>query len=455
MKKAVIISLVILVGAGVWWKFFRSNPDQGGKDLSESEIQLIDVEKGSLLVTVEATGRVVPEQEVEIKCKASGEIIQLPVDVSDVVKQGDLLVQIDPQYEKRSVNRSKVALAVSEARLAQAKLNLRIAERDLATERTRAESALKSAEAKSQETEAKLGRVRQLLEKKMASREELDGTETANAQARSDLENARARVLDLTTIEVQIENEKEDVKIAEAQVESDKISLSDTNQRLEDTTVLAPIDGVVGERNVQVGQIIASGINNVGGGTTMMTLADLSRMYVLVSVDESDIGKIRVGQLSEITVDAHPDDVFPGEVVRVATKGSLTSNVVTFEVKTEITGDQRDLLKPEMTANVEITAVEKDNVILVPVDAVGGKGRERFVTIAEEDGSTEERPVTIGDTDGERMEIVSGLSEGETIVASGSSGLWSQDEDSAGDDARASRIRRHIQMRMMSGGRGR
>jgi HlyD family secretion protein len=450
MKKNIIIILLVCV-AGAGWYFGKNNKAQLERE--KPDWNTVKVERGSIRMVVEATGRVIPELEVEIKCKASGEVINLPVDVSDKVKKGDLLVQLDPEDEKRSVERAEVDLTVSQARLAQAKLKLQSTEQDLVTEQMRTEADLGSAEAKKQETKAKLERVERLVEKKIASPQDLEVAQAEHAKAMADLESARARAEDIKTWDVQIASIRQDIKIAEAQVVSDKLSLSDARQRLEDTTVLAPIDGVVAERNVQVGQIIASGINNVGGGTAVMKLADLSRIYILVSVDESDIGRIEVGQRSQITVDPHPNVVFSGQVVRVATKGTIESNVVTFEVKVEISGTNQQLLKPEMTANVEIVAAQKDSILLIPVAAMERSKHGHFVSVKREDEKIEERVVKTGISDGEFIEIVSGLSEGEQILISedASRGRWGK-----GDKKGANNVRRDVmRMRMMGGGRRR
>jgi RND family efflux transporter MFP subunit len=199
----------------------------------------------------------------------------------------------------------------------------------------------------------------------------------------------------------------------------------------------------VATRAVQVGQIIASGVSNIGGGTTVMTLADLSRTFVLVSVDESDIGRIENGQRVRITVDAFPDTFFPGEVVRVATKGTAVSNVVTFEVKVEVKGPNCGLLKPEMTANVRITAVEKNDVLLLPVNAVVRKRQERIVSVRKADGASEERTVKTGSSDGEMIEIAEGLSEGEKVVmpAGSAQSRWRADKNDTKNNTRSTRLR--------------
>jgi HlyD family secretion protein len=456
MKKFIIILLLVCAVAAGWYYGINNKVEVGQQD--KPDWKTIPVERGFIRMVVESTGRVVPELEVEIKCKASGEVINLPVDVSDRVKKGDLLVQLDPDDEKRSVERAEVALTVSQARLSQAKLKLEATERDLSTERMRTGADLGSAEAKKLETKAKLDRVEQLIKKEIASPQELEVAQAEHAKATADLESARARAEDIKTWDVQIASLRQEIKIAEAQVVSDKLSLSDARQRLEDTTVFAPIDGVVAERNVQVGQIIASGINNVGGGTAVMKLADLSRIYVLVSVDESDIGSIEVGQQSQITVDSHPDVVFPGQVVRVATKGTIDSNVVTFEVKVEIAGSDQHLLKPEMTANVEIVVAQKESVLLVPVAAMERGKREHFVTV-KKNGISDKRTVETGISDGEFMEVISGLSEGEQILIPEniSQGRWGKaDKKDNKNGGKGGNVRRDvIRMRMMGGRRRR
>lgn len=403
------------------------------------------VKRGAITVQVQATGRVVPNQEVEIKCKASGEIIQLPVDVSTVVRKGDLLAQLDPQDEERSVKRAEVTLAVAEARLAQTKLALQMAEQELASERKKAETNLKSAETSANEAKAKLERVEQLYNKGMASNEDRDAAVTIYTRALADMEEARIRMQDITLRELQIELKREDIKIAASQVEADKLLMSDAKQRLSETRVTAPIDGVVIDKYVQIGQIIASGINNVGGGTTLMTLGDLSRMFVLVAVDESDIGKISVGQNARIRVDAYQDAVFPGEVVRIASKGKSTSNVVTFEVKVEVKGARKSLLKPEMTANVDIVVADKKDVLLVPTRFLISRRGQHTLRVRLADGTEEIRNVEIGANDGDKVEIIFGVNEGETVVIypDETESKWKRTRTGA-DDIRRERIRAHV-----------
>jgi len=444
VNKSCAVLLAVLVA---WSMAGCGSPAE--KTEQSKEAQTVKVEKGSLRLAVATTGRVVANLEIEIKCKASGEVAELPFEVSDSVGKGDLLVRLNPIDEERSVKRAEASLSISRARVAQAKFGLEIAERDLATERTRAEAALRSAQARATEAKGKFERSRALVKQDTVSLEAFESDQAAYIQAEATLSEANARMEDLKSKQRALESKRHDIAIAEAQVAGDEINLSDAQQRLIDTKVLAPMSGVVVARNVQVGQIISSGISNVGGGTAVMVLADLSRLFVVASVDESDIGKIQKGQQTVITVDAYPERKFYGQVLRIATKGENVSNVVTFEVTIEVGQRNRELLKPEMTANIEIIAAERENALMLPVKAVRRRRRDRYVLVVEP-GKPQpvERPVEVGISDGENMEIVKGVTEGEVISTGGSDdSKWR----SGGGD-RSGRQRERMQIRMMGGG---
>jgi len=413
MKK--ILVLVILSAAIVIGGYFWSHKSDNVK-IETPQWSTVQVKKGSIRDAVSCTGQVVSNLDVEIKCKASGEIVKLPFDISDQVNKGDLLVELDPVDEQRKVKQAKISLASSRARLMQRKVNLQIAKKDLIIERKSAEAALKSAKACAKDARAKAERMKKLFEKKLASQEDKDTGETTAIKAEVDLENALIQIEQLAIKARELEIKRQDVRLAEAQMEMDKINLSLAEQRLKDTRVFSPIGGVVSERNVQSGQIISSGINNVGGGTRVMVLSDLSRLFILASVDESDIGKVELGQKVIITADAFPGKRFFGKIDRIATKGINVSNVVTFEVKIEVRERNRSLLKPEMTANVEIIVAEKEEVLMVPSEVVLYKKGGHFVRVKKDDGSIEERPVQTGISNGVVIEIIKGLSQGDTIT---------------------------------------
>lgn len=423
MKKWMLgaAALALAAGGAFYWM-----PRSQGEKKTEAETATARVERGALTDSVASDGKVVSNLDVEIKCKASGEIVRLPFDVSQVVKKGQLLVELDPVDEERSVRQAQAALASSQAKLVSAKESLALEVANLATDRKRSDSALGSAQARAQDARAKANRVKELLARKLSSPEEYETAETNAVQAAAELDAARVKPEELKTRERALELTRQLIRVADAQVEGDRIALEVARQRLANTRVAAPMDGIVTARSVQVGQIISSPISNVGGGTTVLTLSDLRRMFVLASVDEADIGKITVGQSVRVTVDAYPGRRFEGSVVRIAPRGVNVSNVVTFEVKIEVTSKEKELLRPEMTANVEIVAARKEGVLVVPADAVVRKGGKPRATVVKADGTKEDRRVELGIGDGQKLEIVAGLAEGETVVVkkSEAGGKW-------------------------------
>jgi HlyD family secretion protein len=413
MKKliAFILILAALAGGYYFWRVRDSKADQ-----PVSQTTVVAVSKGSIFQAVSSTGKVVSNLDVDIKCKASGEVINLPFDVSQPVKQGDLLLELDPVNQLRAVHLAEVALSASQAKLKQAQQNLLVAQQNVVTGRDRANAAIASATVRATDSKAKADRRRQLLAQNLGMQEEVDAAETDAAQAQADLATAKVQLEEIKTQELALDMKQQDIILAQADVESDAIALSNAQQTLTDTKVMAPIDAVVAALNIQKGTIISSGITNVGGGTTILTLSDLSRIFILASVDESDIGHIAVDQDVTITADAFAGRTFKGKVVRIATKGVNVSNVVTFEVKIEVLDKKKALLKPEMTANVQIISAQRDDVLTVPAQAVTRKGKETVATVVKTDGTNEERPVQVGLTDGEKWELVSGLTEGETVL---------------------------------------
>jgi multidrug efflux pump subunit AcrA (membrane-fusion protein) len=422
VKKLIVIAVVLLLAGGGWW-WWKSSSD--AKKAAEKPVATAVVERGAIRQTVSSTGKIVSNLDVEIKCKASGEIVKLPFDVSDRVRKGDLLLELDPRDMAQAVRQAEATVRASQARLVNAKESLAIAEQTLKSDRQKAEAALGGAQARAKDARAKADRSRELKEKKLASLEEYETAETAATSATADLESAQAQLEAIKTQERSIEQARQQIRIAEAQVENDQVDLDLTRQRLVDTKVVSPLDGVVTSRSVQIGQIISSGISNVGGGTTTMVVSDLSRIFAIAAVDESDIGQVSLDQPATVTVDAYPGKRFAGKVVQIAPRGVNVSNVVTFDVKIEVTAPERTLLRPEMTANVEILVAEKPDVLLAPSDAIVRKAGKATVTVRKAGGTTESREVGTGISDGRRTEILSGLSAGETvIVANGGDSKW-------------------------------
>lgn len=382
--------------------------------------------RGTLIETVNVTGKVVASREVEIKCKASGAVLRLNVEESAQVKEGDVLVELDPQDEQRSLVRTELALASSQARLRQAEGSLTISEEELVSERQRARSALTAATARQRDAADRATRAKALFDQGLISAEEEAAAASTAAELADTLASATLRVSEVTTKERSVELKRSDVVQAEAQVKIDTVALSDAKQRLAETRIAAPISGVVAKVNIAEGQIVSSGISTVGGGTTVLVLADTTRLEVVVQIDESDVAKIGHRQEARITSNAFPGKSWTGTVTRIAAKGTARNNTVEFETRIALGDDAAGTLRPEMTATVAITTATARDAVLVPVAAVNWKKDKAYVTL-DADGSEVE--VVTGANDGEKLQIVSGVDAGAVLrlPVSGGHSRWRSD----------------------------
>ncbi len=373
---------------------------------------VVHVARGAVEKTVDSAGKVVSNLDVDIKCRASGEVTKLPFDISQHVRKGELLCQLDPTDEKLAVRQAEAQVAQTTAKLEQAKQNYETARLNLGTTRDKAEAALASAKVRAANLAAKADRQQQLIAQQLGSKEEYETAQTDAASAKSDERAAEVAVEELKQQAIQLEYKAQDVKTAEAQAQADQITLDTQRQQLAYTTVDSPLDGTVSALDVQLGSIVASGTGGFSGGTTIMTLSDLSRIFVTATVDESDIGGVAVGQDARVVVDSFPARTFAGRVVRIATTGVSASNVVTFEVKVEVLDPRKDLLKPQMTGTVTIVEDRRDGVLHVPSAAVTREAGKAFVTLA----GGGRREVTLGMSGTEEVEVTSGLAAGEQVV---------------------------------------
>jgi len=359
---------VVIIGIGILFALIYIIGSNKGPNGIE-RIKTDKVKRGNLRITVAATGVVTPYVEVEVKSKAGGEIVNFPFEEGDRLSKGEVVVKLDPEIEKSKVNQANADLLSAEARLEKARITLK-------------------------DAELRLKRQKSLFEDKVISRQDLD------------------------TVIINTEIAKSDVKIAEAELIRARETLKEAEDRLKDTKIKAPLTGTILKKYVEEGQVIASTTSSVSEGTLLFTMADLNRMYIEAMVDETDIGKIRTDQQVEITVDSYIGKTFPGKVIRIAPKGRVESTITIFDVKIEVEDKDKKMLKPMMTANVEILTDFKKDVLLVPTEAIRVKGDETGVY-----KSSGEKPiwspVKAGKSDGILTEVQGDIREGEEIITSG------------------------------------
>ncbi len=357
--------------------------------------KLARVEKMDLARSVVATGKIEPTTKVEIKSKASGIILKLPVNVGDVVRQGQVICELDQNDLLPRLRQAQATLGVAEAQLKSAQADY---------ERNRVEAAGPDVPFLKKDMERAQLMFKEMLVPQVAR-------DDAEKNYQLALNKQQQAIVNLGVSQAAIRK-------AEAQIEQVRAQLAQAEEDLRNATIVSPLDGVVLSRDREVGDAVSSILTMGSGATLIMTLGDLREVYVKGKVDESDIGKVYLGQPARIKVESYKDQQFAGKVTKISPMGVEKDNVTTFEVRVSISNESRKLMAT-MTANAEIMLEERKGVLAIPEGAiVYKKDRSTEVEIADAASETGRRrvPVTTGISNGSKTQIVSGLAEGQQVV---------------------------------------
>lgn len=380
------ILVVLLVGGLVAAK-------SGGTKIEPSKIS--KVEKGDLAKSVVATGKIEPITKVEIKSKASGIVKKLMVEAGDHVKAGQVLAELDREEIEANVRASEAQLQSAEANMTAAQADLKRAEVD-------AEGVdvpmLKRA----------YERAQLMARDGVVSQANLDDAQKAYELGVNKQNVARA----------QFTVNKAKVAQATADVQRQRANLQQLKEQLSYTTVVAPIDGIILSRDVEIGDAVSSILVLGSSATLVMTLGDTQEVYVKGKVDESDIGKVYLGQPARIKVESFKDKSFTGKVTKISPMGVEKDNVTTFEVRVSINNPGGEL-KAAMTANAEIILEEHKAVLMVPEAAIiYDRDKKASVEVPDTKGKDgkSKKTVTVGISNGAKTEITAGLNEGQQVI---------------------------------------
>jgi HlyD family secretion protein len=390
-KRIIIISAIVLVfvliaGAVVAFSHGSSKIDPS---------KLAKVEKGDLAKSVVATGKVEPITKVEVKSKASGIVKKLLVEYGDRVKKGQLLAQLDKIEIEAGVEQSRASLEAAQANLASSKADYERAKVD-------AEGPDVPLLKRSYD------RALQMQKDGVVSMSALDDAEKEYKMAVNKQNVARAQMLVLQAKIAQ----------AQAQVAQDAANLKQLEEQLNYTDIVSPIDGIILSRDVEMGDAVSSILVLGSGATLVMTLGDTSQVYVKGKVDESDIGRVYLGQPARIKVESFKDKTFKGVVTKISPMGVEKDNVTTFEVRVSIDNPGGEL-KAEMTANAEIILEEHKSVLQIPEGAIiYDKDRNASVEVPDPKGKDGKNKVAIniGISNGAKTEVLKGLKENDQVI---------------------------------------
>ena len=361
MKKAVKFLLLALVLSGGGYGALRFFGPAETRYVYKTQ----SVTRGAITSSISATGKVNAMEMVEVGTQVSGTIKEMYVDFNSPVTKGQLLAVLDPDVLTSRVEESKASLAVAQA----------------GATRARAEVVNAQRAAK---------RSRELWERKLIARSELDTAETQLTVARASLTEANSRVI-------------------QAQE-----SLRQAETNLGYTKIFSPIDGVVISRQVDVGQTVAASLQ----APTLFSIArDLTQMQVEANIDEADIGRIKEGQKAVCKFDSWPEDAFEAVVFQKRLNPETISNVVTYVVILKVNNEENKLM-PGMTANVSVVTEQRDDVLKAPAAAL------RFAPPAEV-------AAALGEVKAERAETVQGRQSTGLLPIPQRGGRGSRNRDSA------------------------
>jgi len=340
-----------------------------GKAEKTSAYETVQVKKKTISASILATGSVKPiiGAEVKVGARISGKVEHLYANIGDRVEKDQVIAEI----EKKDL----------EAQVAQAEANLKAADAGVGVSKASYWPAL------SAETD---------LGVKGTTYFPNQGDNFAGLKVTMPLFNGQ----DMYTIKQQ----KSFKEASKAALDYSKIQLSYA-------TITAPISGVIASVSTQEGETVAAGLT----APTFVTIIDLARLQIDAFVDETDIGRVKLGQKALFTVDTYPDKEFTGKVKAIYPKAIIQENVVNFDVVIEIDDPNIELLRPDMTTSVTIYQEERAGVLVIPRAAVTKEGASKFVLVKQNNENFEKRTIKTGMTSGSDVEVVSGLNEGEII----------------------------------------
>ncbi len=376
----IVLGVAAVIGAAL----LVGRARRGAAANAAPAFELAQVKRGDVKVTVTATGTLQAVTTVEVGAEVTGKLLSVRVDANDTVKKGQVLAEIDPEQLRAAVDEASAQVMSASA-------------------------AIRLAKATKTETALAAERARQQVAEQLISKKELEAAAAAAERAEANVQSATASAT-----------------VANAGLKS---ALS----RLNKTTILSPIDGIVLSRLVEPGATVTAGFTT----PVLFKLAqDLTQMRLNVDIDESDVGRVREGLDATFTVDAYPERTFPSKLYSLRNEPKTTSNVVTYAAVLSVDNAER-LLRPGMTCTATVVAETRSNVLVVPNAALrfappvkGGPGADTKKTVGVQGDAREKQrvwilkgitptavPVRIGATDGLVTEIVSGdLQAGAQVI---------------------------------------
>ena len=364
MKRVVsLVVVALLVGGAVWGYLYAQSRG------SVTKFRTVRVERGPLTAAVSATGNLNAVITVQVGSQVSGQIKELLVDFNSIVKKNQVIARIDQDIFLAKVNQAKADVESAKAIVLNQEAQVERARADVENARAAySESKAQTAKAQVAVVDAKrdFDRKTELFARRLIARSDLDSSQAAHDSAIAQVDSAKAHEQALDSA---IQSSTAQLRVAQAMlvsaragVDQKTAGLKQAQVDLDHTTILAPVDGVVVSRQVDVGQTVAASLQ----APILFTIAqDLTKMQVETSVDEADIGRLKLDDRASFTVDAFPGETFTGTVTQIRKAPQVVQNVVTYTVIVGVENPSGKLM-PGMTANVKLVVAQKANALKIP-----------------------------------------------------------------------------------------
>jgi multidrug efflux pump subunit AcrA (membrane-fusion protein) len=389
---------LLVASAGAWWMLADFTDARAAEESSYATVQRRDI-----VSAVAATGKVnaMVGAEVRVGSRVSGRVQRLHANIGDKVQAGQVIAELENDDQRSLLAQRRAELKLADARLSS------VESLDPGAIQ-KAEAALADAQATAELAGTTLTRQVALMERGLVPRESVDSarkerdvTEARAASARRELELSRQRYV-------------EDLKSARAQVEQASAAVGVLEAQVSYSTIKAPIEGIISSVSTQEGETVAAGLNS----PIFVTVIDLRKLQVDAFVDETDIGRISVGQSATFTVDSYPTRDFPATVQAIYPKAVIIDNVVYYDVVLRIEEPLTGELRPEMTTNIMIALDAHRGVLAAPLKGIS-RDQGQYVAYVLRDGKPVRQTVKVGSKDAGWIEITDGLKEHEQVLVGG------------------------------------
>ncbi len=380
----VVVILLAVAGLFGWQRMTASAA-------STTRPQTVAVQRGSLVATVNAAGNVSTPEEATMAFQSSGRVSKVSVQVGDVVKKGQVLMELDATDQQLALRTAQASLASAQASYDSAKLKAG----QNPDQAIAAKAALDKANIALQQAQGAYNSI--------SWRGDVSQTSQATTLQQATIDYNTA----LANYRIALSNLNDtSMRQAQAAVDNAQIAVEQAQRNLDKMKLVAPMDGAISQVNFSLGDTAAS--------STAVAMVDLSNLQVKVTIAEVDMAKLSVGETAQMTLDALPGKTYTAKVIAISPIGTITQGVVNYPVIVAIT-DADGAIKPGMTANLAVVVDRRDNVLLLPTRAVKSQGNIKIVTVAYK-GQNIQVPVQTGLSNDTSIEVVSGLQEGDQVL---------------------------------------